>query len=223
MNEPGKMLVTIDGPAGVGKSTAAALVADKLQIPFLNTGAMFRVAALRAGPQGLAMPHEELAAICQSCHFSLSGAGKNTVLLCNGKPVGEEIRSEGIALAASELAKRPEIRSWLLTVQRAMGKSHDLVAEGRDMGSVVFPDAPYKFFLDAAPHIRAERRFLELQAKGKYPDFASLEKEILARDRQDRDRVIAPLAPAQDAMIIDTSHLSIEEVADTILQAIKNK
>lgn len=215
-----KMIITLDGPAGVGKSTLARLIAEKLGVPFLDSGAMFRSLALRLGEEALESDTAVLIQNCSQCEFSLQGCGLNTVLLCNGKPVGNEIRTEKIADLASRLGQLPVIRQYLLESQRKLGEKNDLVTEGRDMGTIVFPQASNKFFLEASPDIRAKRRWLEFQKKGLEVSLEDIEKSIIKRDEQDKNRSLAPLKPAEDACVIDTSDLNPDEVARLILERI---
>lgn len=215
------MLITIDGPAGVGKSTIAAILAEKLGLPYLNSGAMFRCLALHIGQDPADLSGPELAERAGQIHFSLQGAGKGTVLLCNGEPAGPELRSERIGRLASMLGTRQEARDALLAAQRRIGENQELITEGRDMGTLVFPNASHKFFLDADPVARARRRWLELQALGQPADLREIEAAIRERDRQDRERPIAPLKPARDATLIDTSNLSIPEVTAKMMRIIE--
>lgn len=210
-------ILAIDGPAGVGKTTITAKAAAILGIACLDTGAMFRLIALHLGSKALDMPSEELERILAGFSFSLAGTGPETTLFCNGEPAGGEIRTEAISSLASSLATRPEIRSRLLNEQRRLGRIFPLAADGRDMGTVVFPDAAFKFFLDATPEIRAQRRWLDLQARGQKIDLKDLAEKIRQRDHQDRTRPIAPLKPAADAIFIDTSDKDILQVLDIIL------
>lgn len=215
------MIVTLDGPAGVGKSTVARILADKLSLPYLNSGEMFRQLALHVGKDVDTLSDEELGKKMRECVFSLHGAGQNAQLLCNGKPGGEELRSETTASLASKLGLRQEARDFLVEAQRQIGMGDGLVTEGRDMGTVVFPKAEHKFFLDASPEVRAKRRFLELAALGQNVPLAEIEAAIRKRDHQDRNRPIAPLAPARNAMLVDTSSLTIDEVVHKIMAAIQ--
>lgn len=214
-------IITLDGPAGVGKSTLAKQVATVLNMPYLDTGAMFRTVALRLGPGAEHLPHPDLLARCMGFSFRLEGTGADTVLLCNDVPTGKEIRREEVGQLASSLATVAVVRDYLKEAQRILGESTPLVVEGRDMGTVVFPNARFKFFLDARIEVRAMRRFKELEAKGEKPDLEAITTSIRTRDEKDRNRPIAPLKPAEDAKIIDTSELDIEGVLDVILETVR--
>ncbi len=216
-----RLIVTIDGPAGVGKTTMARRTAEALGIAYLDTGAMFRTLALRLGAGIETLDEEEIRAKAGQLSFSLEGTGENTRLVCNSQVVGKEIRTEEVGQMASRLAALPVIRAILKDAQRAMGKTTDLVVEGRDMGTVIFPKAACKFFLDADPKVRALRRKAELEAMGRSVDLAELEAQIVERDRRDRTRKVAPLVPAEDAHLVDTSNLTREEVLATILESVK--
>lgn len=213
--------VTLDGPAGVGKSTIAKMVAEKLGIAYLDSGAMFRTLALCLGPDAQALDAGELARRMEGNVFSLAGCGAETELFCNGRKVGNEIRTEEAAAMAARIGTMPLVREYLKKAQQDLGHSVSLVAEGRDMGTVIFPKAAYKFFLKAAPEVRAERRFKQLQEMGRPAGFAALLAQIKERDEKDMTRAIAPLRAAEDAHIIDTSSVGIEEVCQSILAVIR--
>ena len=219
---PAAGIITLDGPAGVGKSTLAARVAEELGIACLDTGAMFRVVALHlaAGQASLPGQEEELAQRLKECSFSLRGVGRQSRLFCNGKPVGEEIRSEEAGMLAAQVALFPVVRDFLRDAQQRLGEGRPLVAEGRDMGTVVFPAARCKIYLEADPEIRAARRCAQLREKGLSCDMAALAGQIRSRDARDRDRPIAPLRPAADACRIDTSAKDIDAVFAEIMRAV---
>lgn len=214
------LIVTIDGPAGVGKSTMAKRLARLLGIPYLDTGAMFRSVAWKLGPGAWEWPEARLESALADFEYGLSGVGEDSVLSLNGTPIGDEIRTEEVGMWASNIATLPVIRTFLKRAQQAMGEKYSLVAEGRDMGTVVFPDAPYKFFLDASVAERARRRFLQLRELGSPADLAALEERIAKRDAQDRNRAVAPLKAADDAMVIDTTGMDRDQVLGVLKEAV---
>lgn len=213
-------VVTLDGPAGVGKTTLARRVAEGLGLSYLDTGAMFRCMALKLGAGAEALPEEELRSRCAQWKFTLSGFGQQSTLFCNGEAVRGEVRTEAVGMLAARIATVPVVREILRATQRAIGEQSPLVAEGRDMGTVVFPEARFKFFLDAAPEVRAMRRLHDLETRGQSADLVTLTEQIRQRDALDRNRAVAPLRPAQDSLIIDTSHLDIEGVLGVMLHHI---
>ncbi len=213
-------ITTLDGPAGVGKSTLARLLATHLKVAYLDTGAMFRTLALKLGEGAEQRDPEELRMLCKQWEFTLTGQGLNSALLCNGIAVRSEIRSEEVGILASRLATVPVVREIMKEAQQRLGEKFSLVAEGRDMGSVVFPQARFKFFLDACPEIRAMRRLRQLEEQGQNVELSKLTEQIRERDAQDRNRAIAPLRPAGDAVIIDTSKLDEHAVLGEMLKRI---
>ncbi|WP_027181431.1 (d)CMP kinase [Oleidesulfovibrio alaskensis] len=215
------IIVTLDGPAGVGKTTLARNIAEELGIAYMDTGAMFRSIGWKLGNMVESVPPAEIEKKLAGFRFSLSGAGAATQLSLNGTPVGDEIRTEEVALLASAVATLPVVRTFLKKTQQKLGSEVSLVAEGRDMGTVIFPAARYKFFLDATPEERARRRYEQLTAAGETPDLKALTDQIRKRDHQDRSRVVAPLRPADDAIIIDTTELDVQGVFAAIMSKLK--
>ena len=213
-------VVTLDGPAGAGKTTLARRMAESLGLAYLDTGAMFRCMALKLGPGAEKLPEDELRSRCGQWTFTLSGMGQQSTLFCNGVAVRGEVRTEQVGMLAARIATVPVVRDILRQTQRAIGENSPLVAEGRDMGTVVFPDARFKFFLDAAPEVRAMRRLRDLEERGETAELTSLTEQICQRDALDRNRAVAPLRPAPDALIVDTSRLDIEGVLGVMLHHI---
>ena len=216
-------IITLDGPAGVGKSTLAKRLATILGIPYLDTGAMFRTIALRLGPGAEALPEDELRARCKAFRFKLQGGGEHSVLLCNGVPVGPEIRTEEVGQMASKSAAVPQVRSWLIDLQRDLAVTQNVIMDGRDIGTCVLPQATVKIYLTASANVRAKRRYDEYRAKGMDCDYEEILNTVKKRDMQDMTRAIAPLKQADDAVLLDTSDLSIEEVVDRILEICAEK
>jgi len=216
-----RLIVTLDGPAGVGKTTLAKRVAKELNFAYLDTGAMFRATALKLGKGAWERTEEELRKNLEGLSFTLSGTGEDSRLYVNNEPVGDEIRTEAVGMWASNIAVIPAVRAFQKQAQQAIGAGTSLVCEGRDMGTVVFPNAKYKFFLDASPEIRAERRYKQLQEMGQEADLKEITDRLKARDKQDMGRAEAPLKPAKDAIIIDTGGLSIDGVFDRIMEEIR--
>lgn len=212
------LIVTIDGPAGVGKSTMAKQLARALAIPYLDTGAMFRSVAWKLGEGAWDWDEAKLEAELASFEYTLSGIGEESVLALNDTPIGDEVRTEQVGMWASNVATLPVVRSFLKAAQQSLGQRFSLVAEGRDMGTVVFPDAPHKFFLDATVDERAHRRFSQLQDMGQPADLDELKEQIAKRDHQDRNRAVAPLKAAADATTIDTTELTKAQVFEALVK-----
>ncbi|WP_320007022.1 (d)CMP kinase [Maridesulfovibrio sp.] len=210
-------IITLDGPAGVGKSTLAKRLADRFEIAYLDTGAMFRGTAWKLGENSWDWEADRIAQALKGLEFTLSGSGSGSCLSLNGVPLTDEIRTETVGMWASNVAKIPAVREYQKIAQRLIGETTSLIAEGRDMGTVIFPQAPCKFFLDADLEERARRRFLQLQEMSKPADMNELIEQIRARDDQDRNRKVAPLRPAEDSIIIDTSNLDIDGVFNRLV------
>ena len=202
----------INGPAGVGKSTLAKKLAAYLGIAYLDTGAMYRSLGLRVGAGVADLSERKMQEEFAKYSYALKKENEQSVLYLNGEKIGEEIRTEKAGRLASIVAKIPEVRKALQKYQREIGSQTALVAEGRDMGTVVFPHAPLKFFLDARPEVRAKRRYDELVQKGQEAVYEDILQNIIARDAQDRNRAVDPLKPHETAIIVDTSDLDIDGV-----------
>ncbi|MEZ5940851.1 MAG: (d)CMP kinase [Planctomycetaceae bacterium] len=212
------MIVTIDGPAGTGKSTVARRASEILGFQFLDTGAMYRTVAhlvLQSGRD----PHNAQAAAETARSIDMSFDGLRC--FARGEDVTQLIRSELVTESASIVAQHADVREALVNEQRRLAACRNIVCEGRDQGTVVFPDAECKFFLTADPAIRAERRMKELVEDGVTVDFETLRRQIEERDRRDAERPIAPLKPADDARIIDTGPLALEEVIEQIVEHVR--
>jgi cytidylate kinase len=212
------MIVTIDGPAGTGKSTAARALAERLGFSYLDTGAMYRAVGLVCLRRGIDLT-DELA--CETLVRALDLRLSQGRVIANGADVTDDIRSAEATSAASVVAQLPAVRSALVEQQRRIAAGGDFVCEGRDQGTVAFPNAEFKFFITAAPEVRAERRRQELAAKGETLDLAELLRQQSSRDRRDQERSVAPLRPAADAMQIDTTSLTSDDVVDRMEQRVR--
>ncbi|BCG23470.1 (d)CMP kinase [Pseudomonas sp. No.21] len=214
-------VIAIDGPGGSGKGTVAGLLAKRLGWNLLDSGALYRLLAFAARNHGVDLTNEESLKVL-AAHLDvqfLSNAGGVQRIILEGEDVSDVIRTETVGAGASQVAALPAVRDALLQRQRAFQEAPGLVADGRDMGTVVFPDAPLKIFLTATAEERARRRYLQLKGKGMEVEMASLLTEIIERDERDTQRSVAPLKPAPDALILDSTHLSIDEVLERILEA----
>lgn len=221
-----KMIITIDGPAGSGKSTSAKLVARKLGFTYLDTGAMYRAITFLALKNNT-MEEPEIAKLAENAKISLGFVDGQTSVILNDENVTEEIRTFTVNSNVSEVSVIPAVRTALVRMQREIGQNSNIVAEGRDTGTTVFPDADVKIFLVASLRERARRRLKEFQEKGENVTLEEIEFNLNKRDDIDSHRAVSPLAKAEDAIEIDTSNLTIEQQVDLILEkvaeAAKNK
>ena len=208
------LLIAIDGPSGVGKSTTARRVAERLGWQYLDTGAMYRAAALAVQRQGLEL-RDRQALEGLLAHLDLAQEGRRILLA--GEDVSEAIRTEDVTRLVTPVSADRRVREVLVEQQRHIGASGRWVVDGRDIGTVVFPQACCKTFLTASPEARARRRFLELQAKGQQPAFEMVLADLQYRDQADSTRAVAPLRPAEDAVTLDSSDLTMEQVVDWIV------
>jgi cytidylate kinase len=212
-------IITIDGPSGAGKGTVARALAKRLGLIYLDTGAMYRAVALHANRKGTDLNNEkELTNLLFDVHISLqSDSNSDLRVILNEEDITEEIRTSEISRLSSYIATKKIVRDVLKRMQKRIGKGGNIVAEGRDMGTYVFPDADFKFYLDATPDERARRRWLQLKDVGIDEGMDKVRAEMEERDKQDMERSEAPLHPALNAVIIDTTNLTVEEVVDKII------
>jgi cytidylate kinase len=218
-----RIKIAIDGPAGAGKSTLARLLGERLGIPYIDTGAIYRALALKAHRLEISEDDEEnLAKLARELKIEFKRDERGMRVYLDGEDVSEAIRTPEITRLSSPVSKHPKVREALLELQRKLVKDGG-VMEGRDIGTVILPDADVKIFLTASVKVRAWRRYLELKEKGYEVDLEDLEKEIEERDRRDSTRSVAPLRMAGDAVLLNTDNLSIEEMVKEALRIIREK
>jgi cytidylate kinase len=218
-----KLLITIDGPAGAGKTTVSRTLAERLGYRYVDTGALYRGVAYEVKQQGVNLENEnELADLCRRLQLGFRTEAKGLRLYSGETDISDRIRSPEISMLASAVSASAVVREYLLDVQRDIGQRKAAVFEGRDMGTVVFPRADVKFFLDAALATRALRRYQELESESGQ-SLDKVEKDMQRRDTSDSTRSLAPLRPADDAIIIDSNDLSVQEVVDRMLSHICEK
>ena len=216
--------IALDGPSGSGKSTVAKRLARELDILYLDTGAMYRACACKASEAGVDLSDESaVEAMLASLDLRIEyrGGAQHTIL--DGRDVSEEIRRPEVSMAASKISALGCVRKKMVEMQRKIASEQSCVLDGRDIGTAVLPDAPFKFFVTASVPVRARRRYDELRAKGYTVDYDALEKEIEERDRNDASRAISPLRRAEDAVLVDTSDMSVDEVVAFIRRRIQEK
>ncbi len=215
------MNIAIDGPAGAGKSTIAKLVSKKLGYIYVDTGAMFRAVAYHCLMQN-ADPDDKagIAALAARADISIKYVGETQCVFLNGEDVTSHLRDEAVGNMASYVAPIPEVRETLLKIERRLAEENNVVMDGRDIATCVLPNAEVKVYLTASSAVRAKRRYDELIAKGESADIDLIEKDIIERDRRDMKREIAPLKQAPDAVLVDSSHMTIDEVSEKIISLV---
>ncbi len=216
------MNIAIDGPAGAGKSTIARLAAKKLGYIYVDTGAMYRAIALYLIWREVDIYDEEaLSKALERANINIVYENGVQHVFLNLQDVSAEIRSEKVSIMASKTSALSPVRAKLLDLQRDIAAKNDVIMDGRDIGTNILPNAEVKIYLDASPDVRAKRRFDEMKNKGEKPDFESIKKNIIERDQQDMNRKLAPLKKADDAVLIDSSYMSIDEVVEEIVGLVK--
>ena len=216
--------IAIDGPAGAGKSTIARRVAKELSFIYVDTGAMYRAMALYLLRRKVNRDDtEQIGNICQDAEISIEYQNGEQIVLLNGENVNSYLRTEEVGNMASVSSAVPRVREKLLSLQRKLAKDMSVVMDGRDIGTTILPDADVKIYLTASSLTRAKRRYLELQEKGTVCNLDDIQKDIEERDQRDMSREISPLRQAEDAVLVDSSNLTIQQVVDRILQIFRSK
>jgi cytidylate kinase len=219
-----RLTIAIDGPSGAGKSTVGKSLARQLGYLYIDTGAMYRTVALKVREKSVDVKDETaLSRLASSLHITFVAEGEETHVLCNGEDVTEAIRSPEISRLASNISTMKVVREALVQKQREMGGGGGVVLEGRDIGTVVFPNADIKFYLDAETGERGRRRFKEMIEKGMKVNFEETLEEVIRRDHNDMKRDLSPLKKAEDAQLIDSTHRSAEEIVQEMIQRVKEK
>ena len=219
-----RLTIAIDGPSGAGKSTVARLLAKRLGYVYIDTGAMYRSVAFRVKEKSISLKDESaLNQLASSLHIAFVTEGEQTHVFCDGEDITSAIRTPEISRLASSISKQKGVRKALVQMQREMGKEGGVILEGRDIGTVVFPDADVKFYLDAKSDERVRRRYHEMVEKGVKVDFKETQEELIQRDHNDMHRIHSPLKKANDALFIDSTHRSVEEVVEEMVHRVKAK
>lgn len=213
--------IALDGPCGGGKSTVADILAQKLDILHLDTGAMYRACALCAIKRGVdCLDEEAVSGFINDIDIEIRYQNGRQITMLDGEDVSEKIRANEVSMMSSDISSIKCVREKMVEMQREVAKRNDCILDGRDIGTVVLPDATFKFYITATPTVRAERRYKELTEKGQKVDFEDLIEEINRRDYNDSHRKISPLKKADDAILIDTSEMTVKEVVDKLLSYI---
>ncbi|MEA5048298.1 MAG: (d)CMP kinase [Eubacteriales bacterium] len=217
--------IAIDGPSGAGKSTLAKAVAEKLKIRYLDTGAMYRAMALHAMRLGVSVYDEAaLKTILPGAEIRVEYDERGQRVLLKEEDVTDQLRTPELSMGASAVSAHPCVREKLASLQREVGRNYDVVMDGRDITTNVLPHTRHKFFVTATPEVRAERRLLELRARGNTDEtYEHVLAELITRDYNDSTRAYMPLRQANDAILVDTSHMTVDETLDTVLRAIRQK
>lgn len=218
-----KIVVAIDGPAGAGKSTIAKLAAERLGYAYIDTGAMYRSVAWRFLQTGQPFDEAFISQLANTMVIQFRPEARVNRVFVDGQEVTDAIRSAEVTANVSRVAAIGAVREAMVEQQRRMGDAGGVLMDGRDIGTVVFPNAQLKIFLTASVEERAQRRYKELLAKGEQVDLVQLQQDIADRDKQDSERAIAPLRQAEDALLFDTSHMNIEQVTEKILQLVEER
>lgn len=215
-------IITVDGPAGSGKSTVSRLLAKRLKYLYLDTGAMYRAVALQAKRESVDLKdREKISRLCRDLDLHFKTVDGKTRIFLGSEDISAAIRSPEMDMLSSAISAIKEVRQAMTLLQRKMAGQGGVVAEGRDMGTVVFPDADCKFFVDADSGVRAGRRYRERLERGEAVSMGEVEKELRKRDDQDSTRALAPLVPAKDAVIMDTTNMTVEEVVEKMIKTVE--
>ncbi len=220
--EAGRLIVAIDGPSGVGKSTVASLLAERLGVPVLDTGAMYRAVALRVLLSGVGPDRrDKVVALARRADVEVSVTDGSVAICLDGEPVGERIRTPEVSDVTSQISAYTEVRRRMVELQRLAGRRTGAVVEGRDIGTVVFPGTPHKFFLTASAEVRAGRRHRELEGRGEEVGAEEVLRDLVQRDRRDSTRADSPLRHDESYVVIDSSELSPQEVVERMVRSIE--
>lgn len=216
-----ELVITIDGPSGAGKTTVSKTLAARIGYRYIDTGALYRGIALETQERGIAADDEKaIEAACRTIDLRFRLENGELRLFSGERDISDEIRTPEISMRASAVSALAPVRAFLTVLQRRLGEERAVVFEGRDMGTVVFPEADVKFFLDADPQIRAERRYLELKAKGEDLEFEAVKQDLITRDANDSSRKLAPLKAAADAIHVDASRIGVDEVVEKMAKVV---